>query len=155
MGILINKIYSLLPFAFCILFSSICHTNKESSSSIQPMEKEKLIISLTISSTFIYYSKRKDFKISVSAINQSNKAYDPDLYLTMLVVNGKESEVWRHAIGNGRRESKWYSLPPGETTSMSWSTMGEQLFPEPGEYILELQLRDIKSESVKVTVLKD
>lgn len=117
--------------------------------------KHDIILILSVNPLVFHFSERNDFKLTLIAKNPGKKMFNPELHLTKLIVNGKESIFWIETIGNGHRESKWFSLPNGETTSMTWSTMGEQLFPQPGEYILQLQLRNTKSDSVNVTVLKD
>ena len=102
-----------------------------------------------------YFSERNSFKLTITAKNERDSAFNPELHFTKLIVNGEESIFWTETISNGHRESKWFFLPPGETTSMTWSTIGGQLFHEPGEYILQLQLRDIKSDEIKISVLND
>ncbi|MFM9948413.1 MAG: hypothetical protein ACKV1O_10785 [Saprospiraceae bacterium] len=119
------------------------------------MKKEKLTLTLSVSPSTLYFSNLKDFQISIAVTNLSKMTINPQLQMTDLNINGEKSMIWMLAICNGIRESKWFSLPPGETTSKSWSTMGEQLFPEPGEYTLQLHLRNISSDSIKITVLKD
>lgn len=114
-----------------------------------------LILTLHTSATELNYSDRNRFEVSIYADNTGKTVLEPDLYFTSLLINGIESEVWRHAITNGRRKTNWYFLPPGERASLSWSTMGDQLFPTPGIYILQLRLRALKSDEVKITVLKD
>jgi hypothetical protein len=119
------------------------------------MKKEKLKLILSATPLEFRFSLRKNFVIVMIVINSDNRIIDPELHLTQLIINKKESFPWMEAVGNGLRDSNWFSLPPSETTSMSWSTMGEQLFSAPGEYILQLRLRNIKSEQIKVIVLKD
>lgn len=119
------------------------------------MKKEKLKLILSATPLEFCFSLRKNFFITLMVTNCDNLIINPELHLTKLMINGKESFSWMEAVGNGLRDSNWFSLPPGETTSMSWSTMGDQLFPAPGEYILQLQLINIKSEQIKIIVLKD
>lgn len=119
------------------------------------MKQEKLTLTLLAPDAEFVFSLRSKFTIAISVTNEDDKIIDPELHLTNLMVNGKESVAWMEAISNGHRSANWFSLPPGQSVSISWSTLGQQLFPSPGEYILQIQLRAIKSPAVKVTVLPD
>lgn len=119
------------------------------------MKKEKLLLSLSSPVTEFVFSLRSKFVIAMSVTNVHDRIIEPELHLTKLMVNGKESVAWMEAISNGHRSSNWFSLLPGQSVSISWSTMGDQLFPTPGIYILQLRLRALKSDEVKITVLKD
>jgi hypothetical protein len=98
-------------------------------------------------------SERKDFKISISATNRGSQVIDPELHRAELFINGKASKAWSLAIGNGRREAKWSALPPGDTVSMTWSTLGESLFPAPGQYSLVLRHEGTELAPIHVEVL--
>ncbi len=140
---------------FLMIFLTSNSMNDQEKHPSDSTENRKLVLELHTSATEFNYSERNMFQISIHANNSGKTIIEPDLYFTSLLINGIESEVWRHAITNGRRKANWYFLPPGEKASMSWSTMGDQLFPVPGEYILQLQLRSIKSNQVKIIVLND
>lgn len=95
------------------------------------------------------------FKISISATNQGDETIDPELHRARLSVNGQDSIDWSLTISNGRREEKWFALPPGETVSMEWSSMGQFLFPTPGEYALELHYGGRVLPAVEVYVFSE
>lgn len=116
---------------------------------------EKLTLKLSATPTRFSLSLRKNFIIEMMATNEGYEIIDPELHAAELLINGKESFAWMETIGNGLRSGNWFSLPPHQSVSMSWATIGDQLFPTSGEYILQLQLRTIKSEQIKITVLKD
>ena len=97
--------------------------------------------------------ERKYFKISLTAINQGTEIIDPQLHRVKLLVNGKESKVWSLAVSNGKREAKWLALPPGETVSVTWSSIGESLLPSPGVFTLAFRLDDVQLASILVRVL--
>lgn len=97
-------------------------------------------------------STRDDFQVGIAATNRGTATIDPALDRARLLVNGKDFLAWSDAIGNGLREANWFELPPGETVSMSWSAMGELLFPTPGEYTLKLSLGNTESTPVVVRV---
>jgi hypothetical protein len=96
-------------------------------------------------------AERSAFEIGFTATNRSPSVIDPGLEMAELTVNGEVSIDWRAAVGNGGREATWTALPPGESIEMDWN-MGEQLFPGPGEYQLELRLGADKASPVKVVV---
>ena len=100
-------------------------------------------------------SERKNFKISIAATNEGGKVINPQLHEARLFVNGKESTVWSLAIGNGKREAKWFALPPGETVSMTWSSMGESLLTGPGLFRLALRLDEMQLAPIQVQVLAE
>jgi hypothetical protein len=72
-----------------------------------------------------------------------------------LLVNGKESMAWSLAIGNGKREAKWFALSPGETVSMTWSSLGESLLTGPGEFWLALLFNEKEYAPLRVDVRRD
>jgi hypothetical protein len=100
-------------------------------------------------------SEVTSFKISISATNQGDKVIDPELHFAQLFVNDKESMAWNLAISNGHREDKWFALPPGETTSMTWSSLGRSLFPTSGDYSLVLRYFGQELEPIQVRVLAE
>jgi hypothetical protein len=100
-------------------------------------------------------SERKNFRISLSATNEGGVIIDPHLHEAKLFVNGKESKVWSLAIGNGKREAKWFALPPGETVSMTWSSMGESLLTRPGVFTLALRFDEMQLAPIQVQVLAE
>jgi hypothetical protein len=118
------------------------------------VKKEKLILELLAIPLQFRFSVRKNFVITMIVTNSDNVMIEPNLHLTKLIINNNESFIWMEAVGNGHRELNWFTLPPHQSTAMSWSTMGEHLFQEPGEYELQLRLRKLKSERIKITVFK-
>jgi hypothetical protein len=98
---------------------------------------------------------RSAFKVSLTAANQGTEVVDPQLRRAELFVNGQRSFAWGLAIGNGRRPAMWYALPPGQSVTMTWSTLGESLFPGAGSYALELALDDLRPPPLLVQVLAD
>ncbi len=117
------------------------------------MKKETVKLVLRAEPQQLTMSERKDFKISLAATNQGREIIDPQLHRAQLLVNGKESKVWSLAIGNGKREAKWFALPPGETVSMTWSSMGESLLTGPGVFTLTLRFDEMQLAPLQVQVL--
>lgn len=115
--------------------------------------KDLVQVKLVVEPRQFSMSERQSFKISIVATNQGDQVIDPELHRAQLFVNDTKSMVWSLAISNGRRETKWYALPPGDTVSMSWSSMGPSLFPDPGEYTLILRLDNQESAPIQVHVL--
>src|SRR5262245_49998139 len=118
------------------------------------MKKETIELVLSAEPQQLTMSRRKNFKISLAATNQGDEILDPQLHRARLLVNDKESKVWSLAIGNGKREAKWFALPPGDTVSMTWSSMGESLFTGPGVFTLTLRFEDMQLAPIHVHVLQ-
>lgn len=91
--------------------------------------------------------------IGFAATNMGAGVIDPELFGVRLFINDEDSLIWGEAIANGHREANWFALPPGNTVSMSWSTLGDSLFPVPGEYALKLRLDNVESPAVVVRLL--
>jgi hypothetical protein len=111
-----------------------------------------LQLRLTAEPTSLTSDTRDRLKLTLSVRNVGMAIVDPELSRTQLLVNGTPSRLFARAVGNGRRENKWFALPPGDEVSMTWSTLGERLLPEPGEYTLALSLDELESEPVTVAV---
>jgi hypothetical protein len=96
---------------------------------------------------------RDRLRLSVTAINEGAAVVDPELHRAELRVNGKRSSAFGLAIGNGKRDPRWFALPPGESVTMTWSSLGEALLPGVGQFTLQLKLDDAEAEPVNVAVL--
>lgn len=121
-----------------LVILTACVTENLNHGRMENMQPATVIVQLVAEPLQFTMSERNRFKISITARNQGSEVIDPELHRAKLFVNGKDSFVWNLAISNGKREAKWSALPPGETVSMSWSSMGESLFPAPGEFSLVL-----------------
>jgi hypothetical protein len=120
-----------------------------------PKAREAIDVELRAEPVELTVSERGHFTVSIAATNRGDAAVDPELHRTKLLVNGTESKAWSLAIGNGQREAKWFALPPRETVSMSWSSLGESLLTGPGEFLLTLVYDDKASAPVRVRVCED
>jgi hypothetical protein len=109
-------------------------------------------VALHVDPSELTVSQRRSFKISIAATNRADATVDPELHHVRLLVNGRQSKAWSLAIGNGKREPRWFALPPGETVSMTWSSLGESLLTGPGEFSLALLANGRKSAPVLVRV---
>jgi hypothetical protein len=96
-------------------------------------------------------AERERFRIGMVAANRSPAAIDPDLFAAYLLVNGERSTAFDLAIGNGVVPAGWDVLPAGETTPAVEYPLGEALFPEPGEYRLELVRGGAEGAHVEAT----
>jgi hypothetical protein len=95
---------------------------------------------------------RDQLRVTLSATNSGTETVDPELHRAELLVNGRRSRAFHSAVGNGRREEKWYALPPGDSVEMTWSTLGERLLAGPGDYALVLSFDGHEAEPVTVSV---
>ena len=96
--------------------------------------------------------ERNKFKISIAATNHGDETIDPELDKARLFINGEDSLQWSDTIGNGLREAKWFALPPGETVSMTWSSLASSLFPNPGTFELVLHYFDRELAPIQIQV---
>jgi hypothetical protein len=149
--------FTLLGLALAACSRSAEHTNRElppvsekarptspdqssPPSATSPAMQSTLAVKLLASPTQLTMADRPKFMIGVEVVNNGATAVDPNLSTGCeLTVNGAPSMAWNLAIGNGAREPSWYSLPPGQTATMSWP-LGEELFPKPGNYHLVMTL---------------
>ncbi len=116
------------------------------------MRTEAVSVMLLAQPLDLSMTTRGDFRVGIEATNRGAAPIDPGLDRARLLINGEDSLAWSDAILNGHREARWYRLPPGETVSMSWGSMGEIFFPRPGVYTLKLELGAIQSAPVVVHV---
>lgn len=137
---------------FCLAILVGCTPKSVKYKQVENMQTTTVALELGVKPLQFSMSERDWIKISITATNQGSEVVDPELHRTRLYINGKDSLIWNEAIGNGKREPKWFALPPGETVSLSWSTMGKSLFPAPGKYKLVLNYTD-KEWSPKVVVV--
>jgi hypothetical protein len=117
------------------------------------MEEHAIGLELRAEPSQLTVPTRDRLRLSVTATNEGAEVVDPELYRAELRVNGERSRAFALAIGNGRRDPKWFALPPGESVSMTWSSLGESLFPGVGEFTLVLAHDDREAEPVTVSVL--
>lgn len=116
------------------------------------MKKEAINLEFKAEPLKLAMSERKNFKMSIAATNRGGEVIDPELHRAKLFVNGKESKAWSLAIGNGKREAKWSALPPGETVSLTWSSMGESILTGSGTFTLVLSFNETELAPVRVQV---
>jgi hypothetical protein len=158
----------LLAYALLVLLTTLVACQPASTNQFTPtvpversaeatkgstMNTDQIQLKLIVAPTKFSLAERQQFKIGIEATNQGTQVIDPKLYRVQLFINGEESMIWNETIGNGRREAKWYALPPHETVSMTWSSMGTQLFPSAGDYSLVLQLGNTTLEPITIHVL--
>ncbi len=120
-----------------------------------PKRHEMIEVTLRAEPLQLSVAERKYFKISIAAKNRGDGTIDPRLYNAKLFVNGQVSKAWSLAIGNGKREAKWFALPPGQTVSMTWSSLGESLLTGPGDFSLVLLFNNEESAHICVHVRSD
>jgi hypothetical protein len=119
------------------------------------MRKGPIRLTLEVEPLKLTMRERENFRISLSATNDGAEVIDPHLHHAKLFVNEEESKAWSLAIGNGKREAKWFALRPGETVSMTWSSMGDSLFTHPGVFTLALRFDEMRLAPIQVQVLAE
>ena len=113
---------------------------------------QALKVELLLSSQAFPAAAIGGFSIGVRISNQGKDSLSPEAHLYDLLVNDAPSSAFMLAIGNGKREAKWFSLPPGETVEMHWKTMGPSLFPGAGEYRLQLKTPFGTGDTARVVI---
>lgn len=119
------------------------------------MVQDPITVALSVEPNDLPIRDRESVVVTLTATNHGRRTVDPRLREARLLVNGRESKAWQLAVGNGRRPASWAALPSGESISMSWSSLGPSLFPEPGDYQLTLSLRDQRLSPVEIRVRPD
>jgi hypothetical protein len=109
-------------------------------------------LTLDVEPTSLTLATLDQLKVTLTARNVGMAVVDPELHRARLTVNGRPSKAFSNAVSNGRREEKWFALPAGDEVTMTWSTLGERLISEPGDYTLALALDENASEPVTVAV---
>jgi hypothetical protein len=109
-------------------------------------------LTLDVEPTSLTVATLDRLKVTLTARNVGMAMVDPELHRAQLTVNGTPAKAFSNAVANGRREEKWFALAAGDEVSMTWSTLGESLIFEPGEYTLALSLDESASEPVTVAV---
>lgn len=112
-----------------------------------------IVANLHVSPTSLRLADIADFEIGFTAINRGHRSQDPHCSQYSLEVNGVPSITFGLAVSNGKREAKWFDLPPGDTVGLTWKTMGASLFPKAGEYALTLKTPFGNTDSTRVVVL--
>ncbi len=95
---------------------------------------------------------RGDVKMMLTVTNETEETIDPETHLLRLMVNGEQSVAFMLTVGNGVREMKWFELPSGEELSRDLSVLAKAIFPEAGEYKMQLMWKGFATEEVLVEV---
>lgn len=93
-------------------------------------------------------------RIGVKVWNRTDQAFDPQLHMFQLEVNGERSKAFSLAASNGKREAKWFDLPAGDSVDYTWPTLALSIFKQPGEYRLQLKTPLGDAEPVQVILRK-
>jgi hypothetical protein len=84
-------------------------------------------------------------------VNRGNEPVDTELFRSTLLVDGRRNPSWGFAIGNGARDVKERSLPPGERV-IAKRVMGRGLVSAPGEHEVVLEVRGVRSPPATVVI---
>lgn len=108
-------------------------------------------IKLLVVPSRLSMSERATFQAGVEAVNRGATTIDPQLSAATLMIDGRRSEAWDHALKRSTTDPPWRQLSPAQRLSIWWS-LGSSLFGEPGRYQLVLKLGDHESiAEVEVT----
>jgi hypothetical protein len=109
-------------------------------------------LTLDVEPTSLTIATLDQLQLTLTARTVGVAMVDPELHRAQLTVNGTPSKAFSNAVANGRRDEKWFALPAGDEVTMTWSTLGERLIFEPGDYTLALSLDENASVPVTVAV---
>jgi hypothetical protein len=112
---------------------------------------------LTAPVTTFAMADRGTFELWIVAHNAGTRPADTRRDGLEYLVNGQPALVLAMAFGNGLREMRWAALPPGETLreargGPSEPSIGQRLFPGPGDYDLALHQDGHAVASLHVSV---
>jgi hypothetical protein len=108
-------------------------------------------IKLLVVPNRISMSERASFQAGVEAVNLSDASIDPQLSAATLLIDGRRSEAWDHALQKSPADLPWRKLSPTQRLSIWWP-IGNALFESPGRYQLVLKLGEHESfAEVEVT----
>jgi hypothetical protein len=75
---------------------------------------------------------------------------DTQTWASRLLVDGKPSENWAWAIGNGLRDEREFALKPGDLIEFHRSLPASVVLPGPGPHELRLEVSGVLSAPVTV-----
>lgn len=116
-----------------------------------PPRPSSVVWSLSASATRLTLAARTDWRLRVDARNTGDLPTDAGRTPLMFRVNGDPSPIANLAFGNGTREARWSSLPPGESVRDE-RALGEALFARPGRYEIALDIDGREASRVVVEV---
>src|SRR4051794_10521882 len=90
-------------------------------------------------------------RVHAILINRGDEPVDTQLVASRLFVDGEPNLSWGLAIGNGARDGRERSLPPGERV-IAERVMGRSLVSEPGEHEVVLEVLGVRSPPATVVV---
>lgn len=108
-------------------------------------------VSINVYPKLIDNKKKDELSISGYVTNIGVVPIDIMLHSSELCIDDMPSFEWSLAIGNGTRDPKEESLPPGDRVEFSRNLAGS-VFASAGVYSLQLKVLDCKSPAVTVVV---
>jgi hypothetical protein len=89
--------------------------------------------------------------MNFALVNDGDKAINPDVESSQLLVNGKVLEDWSLTIRNGPRDDRWESLPPGDY--ILFAVEVSRHFKTPGLYKIVWKAKQFQAREVEFRVL--
>ena len=121
-----KKIFSLAG-VLCFGFLLPNWTSAEQSQS-----RPHLWAAISVSEPLFHEGWTKDLLIHFTVVNDGGEAVNPKLTASHIIINGEELKDTAFILGNGPRDARWDSLPPGDGLKFTYA-LGEY-FKEPGIY---------------------
>lgn len=126
----------------------------DASVTVDAMTTPALGVELTAEPMKLTRATRSKLMLTVTVKNLGAQTIDPEINLSELAVGGTPSKDWNMSLANSGRPKKWKALPAGETVSGSVAGLGEELFPEPGDYTLVLTVSGVASAPITIQVAR-
>ncbi|MGE0266599.1 MAG: hypothetical protein AB7V06_28250, partial [Candidatus Obscuribacterales bacterium] len=112
-----------------------------------------LTAKLVLSSRNLTVETVPDLMVTFSLKNTGTKAINPDITGSQLVVDGNIYKDSALLFGNGPRDSRFSSLPPGDTIEFRYP-LGH-FFQKPGDHTLAWRGDNFDEIAVKLTVKRE
>lgn len=150
-SILAISVFTLLALAN---WWQMCDTKDPANSQSRANDSNKpLTAKLVLSSGNLTVETVPDLMVNFSLTNTSTKAINPEITSSLLVVDGGIYKDSALLFGNGPRDSRFSSLPPGEKIEFRYP-LGH-LFQKPGEHSLAWRGENFDEVTVKLTVKRE
>jgi hypothetical protein len=114
-----------------------------------PEPPPRIRVELTATPLDLTLATLPTLMIDGAVTNLGDRPVETHIWASKMLVDGESSLAWQLAIGNGTRDPRELSLPPGERVEFS-RNMGDSLFQTPGDHTLVLRVQGVLSPPVKV-----
>lgn len=123
-----------------------------SNAAADAVTNHQLWAAISVPEPIVISGRLKQFHVTFALANDGTKAIDPKVDSWRLVVNGKEHPDSQFTFGNGPRDRRWKSLPPGDHLFFTYAI--QDWFKTPGTYTIVWRGEGFETAPVVFRVLK-